>query len=289
MDEIEKQARFAHVTKAHPCFNEKMHDKVGRIHLPIAPRCNIHCNFCTRELNECEIRPGVAARIMTADDAVEHVGKVTGEMPISVIGVAGPGDALANEDTFKFFKKASAEFPDLIKCMSTNGLLLADKADELAELEINTITVTVNAVDPEIGKEIYSHVVYDGQVYEGEEAFKLLSKNQLDGIEKITEKGIIVKVNSVLIPGLNDEHIVDIAREVKKRGASLMNVIPLIPLGKMKDYSRPTCAQIEKVRDEVEEIIPIFRACTQCRADAYGIPGKKSEDKHLDMTPASHY
>jgi nitrogen fixation protein NifB len=39
----------------------------------------------------------------------------------------------------------------------------------------------------------------------------------------------------------------------------------------------------------VEEIIPIFRACTQCRADAYGIPGKKSEDKHLDMTPASHY
>ena len=40
---------------------------------------------------------------------------------------------------------------------------------------------------------------------------------------------------------------------------------------------------------QVEEIIPVFRACTQCRADAYGIPGKKSEDHHLGMTPQSHY
>jgi nitrogen fixation protein NifB len=46
---------------------------------------------------------------------------------------------------------------------------------------------------------------------------------------------------------------------------------------------------MEKVREEVEEIIPVFRACTQCRADAYGIPGKKSEDHHLGMTPQSHY
>ncbi|MDZ4171296.1 MAG: radical SAM protein [Methanobacteriaceae archaeon] len=288
MDE-NQQSRFAHVTKAHPCFNEKMHDKVGRAHLPIAPKCNIHCNFCTREINQCESRPGVASRIMNVDEAVEHVEKVIQEMPISVIGVAGPGDALANEETFEFFKQIDKDFPDLIKCMSTNGLLLPDKADELGDMNVSTITVTVNALDPEIGKKIYSHVVYKGKVYEGEEAFKILSKNQLDGIEKIVEKGIVVKVNSVLIPGLNDEHIKDIAAEVKKRGASLMNIIPLIPLGNMKDYSRPNCAQIEKVRDEVEEIMPIFRACTQCRADAYGIPGKHKEDKHLDMTPASHY
>lgn len=281
------ESKFAHITKVHPCFNEKMHDKVGRIHVPIAPKCNIQCNFCTRELNKCEMRPGVASRVMTVDDAVEHVEKVLREMPISVVGVAGPGDALANEETFEFFKRVDEKFPELIKCMSTNGLLLADKADELAKLKINTITVTVNAIDPDIGSKIYSRVVYNGKVYEGEEAFKILSKNQLEGIEKIAKKGIIVKVNSVLIPGLNDQHIVEIAKEVKKRGASLMNIIPLIPLYKFKDTLRPGCAELSAVRDAVEEILPVFRACTQCRADAYGVPGK--EDKHLDMTPASHY
>ena len=283
------QERFAHVTKAHPCFNEKMHDKVGRIHVPIAPRCNIHCNFCTRDINACETRPGVSSKIMNAKQAIDHVDKTIKDMPISVIGVAGPGDALANEDTFEFFKQADEKFPDLIKCMSTNGLLLADKAKELGQMNISTITVTVNAIDPEIGKQIYSNVVYDGKVYKGEDAFKILSKNQLEGIEKVVNEGIVVKVNSVLIPGLNDKHIVDIAREVKKRGASLMNIIPLIPLGAMKDYERPDCAMMEKVRDDVEEIIPIFRACTQCRADAFGIPGKHGHDKHLGMTPASHY
>jgi Predicted Fe-S oxidoreductases len=224
---------------------------------------------------------------MSVEDAARHVEKVIKEMPIAVVGVAGPGDALFNPETFQFFRVMDEKFPQLIKCISTNGLLLPDKADELAEININSVTVTVNAVDPEIGKQIYSMVFYDGKVYEGEEGFKLLSKNQLEGIKLIADKGIVVKVNSVLIPGLNDKHIVDIARKVKEQGASLMNVVPLIPLYKFKDTPRPGCAELSEVRDAVEEIIPVFRACTQCRADAYGVPGK--EDKHLDMTPASHY
>jgi len=282
-----KESKFAHITKVHPCFNEKMHDKVGRIHVPIAPKCNIQCNFCTRDINKCEVRPGVTSRVMTVDDAIAHVRKVTGEMPISVVGVAGPGDALFNEETFEFFKRAGEEFPDLIKCMSTNGLLLPDKADLLAELKINSVTVTVNAVDPEIGKEIYAGVFYDGKIHRGREGFEILSKNQLEGIERAAEKGIVVKVNAVLIPGLNEDHIEDIAREAKKRGASLMNVIPLIPLNKFKNHEKPGCTLISQVRDQVEETIPVFRACSQCRADAYGVPGKKN--KHFDMTPASHY
>ncbi|SCG86057.1 radical SAM protein [Methanobacterium congolense] len=281
------ESKFAHITRVHPCFNEKMHDKVGRIHVPIAPKCNIQCGFCTREINKCEQRPGVASRVMTVDEAVKHVRKVTSEMPIAVVGVAGPGDALFNEATFEFFKRMDEEFPELIKCMSTNGLLLPDKADEIADLHINSVTVTVNAIDPEIGSKIYSNVFYNGKLYEGKEAFEILSKNQLEGIKKLAEKGVVVKVNAVLIPGVNDKHIIDIALKVKEQGASLMNVIPLIPLHKFKDTPRPGCAELSEVRDAVEEILPVFRACTQCRADAYGVPGK--EDKHLDMTPASHY
>ena len=173
--------------------------------------------------------------------------------------------------------------------MSTNGLLLPKYADRLAELGVNSVTVTINAIDPEIAEKIYSFIKYEGKVYKGREAVEILIKNQLEGVEKAAANGLVVKVNSVLIPTVNDEHIVEIAREVEKRGANLMNVLPLIPLGKMKDLQRPDCSMMEKVREEVEEIIPVFRACTQCRADAYGIPGKKSEDHHLGMTPQSHY
>ena len=284
-----KGSRFAHITKAHPCFNEKMHDKVGRAHVPVAPKCNIFCNFCTRDINDEENRPGVTSCVMNPDAAIDHINDVTADGPISVVGVAGPGDSLANEETFEFFEKLATEQPDLIKCMSTNGLLLPKYADKLAEIGVNSVTVTINAVDPDIAVDIYSFIKYEGKVYKGREAVEILIKNQLEGVEKAAANGLVVKVNSVLIPGVNDEHIVDIAREVEKRGAALMNVLPLIPLGKMKDLERPDCMMMEKVREEVEEIIPVFRACTQCRADAYGIPGKKSEDHHLGMTPQSHY
>ena len=284
-----KGARFAHITKAHPCFNEKMHDKVGRAHVPVAPKCNIFCNFCTRDINNEEDRPGVTSCVMKPDAAIDHINEVTAEGPISVVGVAGPGDSLANEETFEFFEKLASEQPDLIKCMSTNGLLLPKYADKLAELGVNSVTVTINAIDPDIAVDIYSFIKYEGKIYKDYDAVNILIKNQLDGVEKAAANGMVVKVNSVLIPGLNDEHIVEIAKEVKKRGASLMNFLQLIPLAKLKHYPRPDCSMMEKVREEVEEIIPVFRACTQCRADAYGIPGKKSEDHHLGMTPQSHY
>ena len=53
-----------------------------------------------------------------------------------------------------------------------------------------------------------------------------------------------------------------------------------------KEYGIPRRTEI---REEVEEIMPVFRACTQCRADAYGIPGKHGSDRYLGRTPQSHY
>ena len=217
-----KGSRFAHITKAHPCFNEKVHDKVGRAHVPVAPKCNIFCNFCTRDVNNEEDRPGVTSCIMKPDDAIAHINEVTSEGPISVVGVAGPGDSLANEETFEFFEKLAEEQPDLIKCMSTNGLLLPKYADG-----VDSITVTINAIDPDIAVDIYSFINYEGKIYKDYDAVEILIKNQLEGVEKAAANGMIVKVNSVLIPGLNDEHIVEIAEEVNKRGASMMNVLPL--------------------------------------------------------------
>ncbi|PAV07421.1 radical SAM protein [Methanosphaera cuniculi] len=289
MQEDKKMQHFAHVTQAHPCFNEKIHDKVGRIHIPIAPKCNIQCGFCTRKITDKENRPGVASCIMSVDEAIEHIRKTTSQMPISVVGVAGPGDALDNPETLVLFKKVREEFPDLILCMSTNGLLAADYAQQIADVGVKTVTITINAVDPTIGAEIYDDIEYDGKVYHGIEGAKLLLDHQLKAVEKLSDLGVVVKVNSVVIPGVNDEHIVEIAKTVKAKGASIMNVLPLIPLNKFKDVKKPGCGELSTIRKQVEEYLPVFRACSQCRADAFGIPGVKDQDFSLEMVPNSHY
>lgn len=257
----------------HPCFDEKAHNRVGRMHIPVAPACNIKCRYCYRDIGGTDNRPGVAYKILNPVEALEAVERVIGEdKSIKVIGVAGPGDALANEATFESLRLIHNKFPGLKKCISTNGLLLAEKVDALSSAGVSTISVTVNAVKPEVGREFYKSAYLNGKIYR-DKAFDALSARQLLGIKIAARKGIVVKINTVLVPELNGNHIEDIAIEMKKLGASLMNIMPLKPIAEMSSYRAPTCFDLEKARYSAEKHIPQFRACKQCRADAVGIPG----------------
>ena len=291
-----KMSKFAHITKVHPCYNEKLHDKIGRVHLPVAPKCNIACKFCKRSLGKescCEDRPGVAHHIMKPDEVENYLNDLLKKMPnLKVVGIAGPGDSLFNKETFETLEIIDEKFPNLIKCLSTNGLLLPKYAKKLADLNLKTITVTVNAVKPEILKEIVEWVYYDGKVHREEEGAKILIKNQIEGIKKAYDLDLIVKINTVLIPEINLNHVIEIAKTFKDI-AYLQNIIPLIPIYKMENLRRPTCEEISRVRDECEEYLQQFRACQQCRADAVGLLGEKehlkNKGKKLDIFDLKHF
>ncbi|MCR5734622.1 MAG: radical SAM protein [Lachnospiraceae bacterium] len=260
------------VFKEHPCFGPCKQNK-GRIHLPVAPGCNIECRFCDRKINEDEQRPGVTSTVLEPEEAAHFIDLALEKCPeITVVGIAGPGDTLATDRALKTFRLIKDRYPKLIKCMSTNGLLLDEKADEVIEL-VDTLTVTVNAVDPEIEAKINNRIIYHGKIYTGTEAAEILIKNQLSGIRKVSKAGTLVKVNTVLVPGVNDEHIEDVAATVKTAGASIYNIIPLIPQNEMKDLKAPTCEELYKARAEAEIYINVFRHCQHCRADACGVPG----------------
>ncbi len=261
----------------HPCYSKAAHFKYGRIHVPVAPRCNIQCNYCTRKF-ACpnENRPGVTMRVISADEAMNTIAQAIAREPrLRVLGVAGPGDALANEATLETFRRAKKDFPMLSRCLSTNGLLLPDKVDEAFEAGITSLTITINAIDQAVGEQIYSRVRYRGVTYRGKEAFELLNKNQLEGLRMAAMRGMFVKINSVLIPGINDRHLIDVARVVKDLGAYTMNIIPMIPLAKFAHMAPPTDDEVNRVRDECESIIQQFRNCMRCRADAIGVPGEE--------------
>ncbi|MDP4145105.1 MAG: radical SAM protein [Bacillota bacterium] len=273
---------FSHLSKLHPCLGGDAHSKFGRLHLPVSPACNIQCKFCKRDCNSNEDRPGVANGILPPTDSVETVKKALELCPdITVVGIAGPGDTLATPHAIETFKLVDKAYPDLIKCLSTNGLLLYKYYQDIYDAGVRTITVTVNGVDPKIQSQIISHIVLDGKIYYGEEAAEILIKNQLKGIEAISKLGVVVKVNSVLIPGINDEHIETIAKTVKEAGATLYNIIPLIPQHDLSHIPAPDCVQLDKARIDAEKHLEVFRHCKHCRADACGIPGKQDLSSKL--------
>ena len=266
---------FEELTKVHPCFATGAKPNKGRVHLPVSPGCNINCRFCDRKINDTDNRPGVASTIISPEEAVEVVRRALELCPdITVAGVAGPGDSLATPYALQTFRLIKEKFPQIIKCMSTNGLRLPDFADEIIEIGIDALTVTVNAVDTEILSQIVDGVDPE-----------LLIHSQLAGIEKVAAAGITVKVNTVLIPEINAEHVPEVAKAVSGAGAKIYNIIPLIPQHKLDWCSAPGCDLISSTRAEAEQYIKVFRHCQRCRADAAGIPGGADVSEKLYIRP----
>jgi nitrogen fixation protein NifB len=271
----------------HPCYSEKAHTKFARMHLPVAPRCNIQCNYCNRKY-DCsnESRPGVTSEVLSAEQSVDKIRYVKERIPyLSVIGIAGPGDPLANEETFRTLELVGNEFPDLTLCLSTNGLMLPASIDRLKKLGIKFITVTVNAIDPKVGAKMYDFVIWEGKTLRGEEAAAKLIENQIEGIRKAVAAGMLVKVNTVMVAGINDDHIPEVAKKVKSLGAYVVNIIPMIPVPgtKFADLKAPTAEQRKKLQDLCEPDIKQMRHCRFCRADAIGLLG---EDRSAEF---AHY
>jgi len=260
---------------SHPCYNEEAHRKYARMHVPVAPRCNIQCNYCNRKY-DCsnESRPGVTSEVLTPEEAADKIAYVKERIPeLKVIGIAGPGDALANKETFRTLELVKERFPDLTLCISTNGLMLPEYVQRLYDLNVRFITVTINACDPSVSERIYSTVIWDGKRLTGRPAAEKLLEKQLEGIKKSADLGILVKVNIVMIPEINKDHIPDLVRKVKSLGAHIVNILPLIPVEgtKFAHLRAPTPEERKKMMDECSADAKMMRHCKQCRADAIGL------------------
>jgi len=266
------------VMSKHPCFSADAHRTSGRIHLPVAPECNIQCGYCVRKY-DCvnESRPGVASTILSPGEAIERVRAVVerGAGEMAAVGIAGPGDPLANEATFETLDLVRREYPEAILCVSTNGLALPERVADLVAVGVRSLTVTINAVMPETAEAVYAWVSGpNGERLTGIDGARRLLDNQWDGLAKAVRAGLIVKVNSVLIPGVNDMELPAVAMLAAEYGAHLSNILPLIPQARFHALERPTPAQIHAVRDACGEYLAQMTHCNQCRADACGLIGK---------------
>jgi nitrogen fixation protein NifB len=274
----------------HPCYSEQAHHYFARMHVAVAPACNIQCNYCNRKY-DCanESRPGVVSELLTPDQAVKKTLAVAANIPqMTVLGIAGPGDPLAQpERTLETFRQLSEKAPDIKLCVSTNGLNLPNVVDQICEHNIDHVTITINCVDPEVGAKIYPWIFWNNRRIRGVKAAQILIDQQQKGLEMLVERGVLVKVNSVMIPGVNDEHLKEVSRIVKAKGAFLHNVMPLIAEEEHGTYygimgqRSPNAKELQELQDACAGDMNMMRHCRQCRADAVGLLG---EDRGAEFT-----
>lgn len=265
---------MAEKTATHPCYNCGA-GKYARMHLPIAPKCNIQCNYCVRKY-DCpnESRPGVTTEVLSPEAAFEKYKSVKEKMPnLKVVGIAGPGDALANfAQTQKTLSLIKAYDAKVTFCLSTNGLMLPFFAQELIDLGVSHVTVTMNTLNPEVGAKIYHHVDYMGTRYTGTTGASILVANQIAGIKYLTERGIICKINIVVLKGVNDACVETVVKKAKELGCEITNIMQLIPVkgSFFEDMPLVSNKEIMEIRKRCEGHMKQMYHCRQCRADAIG-------------------
>ncbi|MDR2141933.1 MAG: radical SAM protein [Deltaproteobacteria bacterium] len=275
-------------TETHPCFSQEAAHTYARLHLPVAPKCDISCNYCRRDF-DCpnESRPGVTSAVLSPQAALERFRLVRAQLPnLKVVGVAGPGEALANfselAETMELIRR---EDPEIFFCLSTNGLNLPLRARELRELGARYLTITINSLDPRVGARIYKEINFLGRSYQGVEGAAMLQANQLVGLKMAVDLGLKVKINTVILSGLNEGQAVEIHKMAAQVGATIGNVMQHIPvegspLAHLPQISR---AGLSRLSWECQAHLPQMRHCRQCRADAVGL---LSEDLSYQYRPA---
>jgi nitrogen fixation protein NifB len=263
----------------HPCFRPEASRTWARLHLPVAPRCNVQCNFCDRKFScVSESRPGVSADVLSPEEALARVERVLSEdVPLSVVGIAGPGDAFANPGpVLETLRLVHAAHPEVLLCLSTNGVGLLDWIDAIEDVGVSHVTITVNAVDPETAARMYSWVRVGDRTYRGLEAGQILVERQAAALAEAAKRPFLVKVNTVVVPGVNDGKVDEIARRVAELGADLHNCIAMIPVAgtPFGNLAEPDPVRMASLRVEAGRHLPQMGHCSRCRADACGLLGQ---------------
>ncbi len=260
----------------HPCYSESRKGLWARIHLPVARFCNVKCIFCDHSAGSaCHTsKPGFAASLMEPKEAIARTLEEVEKNPrLKIVAVSGPGEPLANEETFVTLKGVREKNRYLKFCLSTNGVLLKETTSNLEELGISTISVSMSAIFPETAAQIYEWALIDEKRTQGLEMGEILIDKQLAGIERAVSLGITVKVNTILIPSINMDDISSLSKHLSKLGVALQNIVPVISSWNTPKLVPPSRRELDEARQIGSKNILQFTHCQQCRSDVVGVPG----------------
>jgi nitrogen fixation protein NifB len=116
----------------------------------------------------------------------------------------------------------------------------------------------------------------------------ILLDRQLTAIEGLKKRGLIVKVNTIIIPGVNDGHIEAVAAKMAELNVDILNCAPYYPNrgSAFEHLDEPSPELVRSIRAKAEKYIKQMRHCTRCRADAVGLLGEAPDHTWMDKLQA---
>jgi len=218
-----------------------MRDKQGRdinyLRISVTDRCNLRCIYCMPEEGIKSLRH---EDILRFEDILKIV-KVAASLGINKIRYTG-GEPLVMKDIDKLIYETSRIQGIEDIAITTNGILLSDMAEDLKKAGLKRVNISLDTLD----KDKFRSITRIGNL-----------DKVLEGIDKCLTLGLKpVKINTVLMRGINDTDVVDFLNLAKEKPVEI-RFIELMPIGegiKLYEESKVSFAEILKQHPELTAI-----------------------------------
>jgi len=205
---------------------------INYLRVSVTDRCNLRCVYCMPE-------EGVACKahsdILRYEDLVRII-RAAADLGISKVRITG-GEPLVRKGLAGFVGMVAAipGIDDL--SMTTNGTLLARHADDLARAGLHRVNVSLDTLHPDRFQ-------------------RITRRGRLDdvwaGIEAAGRSGLTpIKINVVVVRGLNDDEVVDFARRTRSEGWHV-RFIELMPIGANVSWADDGVVPVPEIRARIE-------------------------------------
>ncbi len=195
-------------------------DRFGRrityLRLSITDRCDLRCRYCMAE--EMTFLP--RAQILTLEE-IATIARAFVELGVEKIRVTG-GEPLVRRGALELLEELG-RLPLKELVLTTNGMRLAQCAGRLVRAGVRRVNVSLDSLRPER----FRHITRFGDL-----------DRVLAGIEAARRAGFArVKLNAVILRGVNDDEVVDLAAFAVERGLDI-SFIEEMPLGVIDSHDR---------------------------------------------------
>lgn len=222
-------------------MREKLIDSFGRVHkdlrISVTDRCNFRCTYCM----PAEGLDWVPRDELLTFEEIERVAKISVEQfGIESIRITG-GEPTVRARLPLLIKKLSQLPVDL--SMTTNGATLRALSKDLVSAGLRRINISLDSLQPERFKEL---------------TLRDNLPQVLDGIQAAVDAGLNpVKVNVVVMAGVNDDEIIDFARFGREKGV-IVRFIEFMPLDASEGWTDSQVVTQDQIIAKIGSEFPLI-------------------------------
>ncbi|MAE66347.1 MAG: GTP 3',8-cyclase MoaA [Phycisphaeraceae bacterium] len=228
------------------CLDRSMRD----LRVSVTDRCNFRCTYCMPRDAFGPDHPFLSRHELLTYEQTARLVAIFAGLGVRKVRVTG-GEPLLRRDLHRLVGMLAAIKPIEDLALTTNGVLLPEQAERLAEAGLNRVTVSLDSLDDNVLRRMVDVEVHVADV--------------LAGIDAASDAGLgPVKINAVVRRGVNDHTIVDLVRHFRGTG-HIVRLIEYMDVGTTNgwrlDEVVPAREMIERIGAEMplEPIDPNYR------------------------------